>query len=110
MSGLYQCPKCGNYYTLPDEFEESLSRGVESEGIFFGIVVCECNSCYGVGGESYYDDEESGIMMFGFDPISVKEEYPTFNAVMLEEVNEENTGFSTWNNGRTIHLKPRKRD
>jgi hypothetical protein len=106
MSGLYQCPKCNQYYTDSDEFDKYISKcqdGVPRAG----VVECKCGEIRVSGGE--YDSIYDGIMMYGLNyNKTFHENLPRFKAVMLVECSENhpNCYSSTYDGSRTIHLRP----
>lgn len=106
---LYKCPACHHYYTLNESSLRELDKCDDDHPFVEFIVLCECGSVHGVGGE--YDitpDDTAGISMFSFDAeCRLPEIGFAFPALMLEETIKDNKLLSTYDGDDIIYLRPK---
>jgi len=107
MSGIYECPKCRNYYTTSNECERFLVKECAKDSIAKSLVKCACGAVSGHGIEYDRDiDGEPAYYAFWFDAENADENSVLFDADMLIPTYEKDTGYSTLVNGKVINLIP----
>lgn len=121
MSGLYYCKKCFSYYQLSDEHDKAIGDGCDKDGVFYGVVRCQCGSEHVAGGDQFRDDDgQLCISIFGWDAQEKDRDFPRFDAVMLTLCDDDDPekvagtihGNSLYHSekSRSISLKPGKPD